>query len=150
MSKLTKTDAIMMAAKSATMRDLNPHLALDKIAAEEAPNIARKPGKKRREMNKTEGAFSIVLEARVKRGELLWFDYEAITLRWGPDGLRYTADFVALRETAACSAELVFFEIKGGHIWTQDMVKFKAARAEFTYFEFQMWQFSEREWRQLI
>jgi hypothetical protein len=52
-----------------------------------------------RRMNKTEAEYGRILEAMQLRGEILWFAYEPITLRWGYDEktgefMRYKADFL--------------------------------------------------------
>jgi hypothetical protein len=69
-----------------------------------ARGVRRKPG----EMNKTEQAYSIVLEARKRAGEIEQWWFEGITLKLGPD-VRYTADFMVLENDGTLS----LIDVKG-------------------------------------
>lgn len=100
--------------------------------------------KKPREMNKTEEEFSRILEAKVKRGELSEFRYEGMKLAWS--GMLYTPDFCAWDHLGA----LTFYEVKGAHIFSRDIVRFKGCRAQWPRYQFEMWQKSKREWRQIL
>lgn len=126
---------------------------------------AKKRGKSRREMNATEREFSRMLESNRKSGALISYDYEGLTLRWGEGAgmMTYTPDFVAVRrihyldpdfyteeERKHPLVQLVFFEIKGAHAWQKDIVKFKAARANWPLYEFQLWEKGSDGWAQTI
>ncbi len=116
----------------------------------------RRAGKRRREMNGIERQFARLLEARVARGEIVSFEYEGLTLRWA-DGMRYTPDFMIVEsityvppitEHSFCHQRIILAEIKGAYAWRQDVVKFRAARANWPLFEFQYWQQVDGEWQQ--
>jgi hypothetical protein len=80
---------------SKSFLNANPHLCgkIGQVEAENAlqPIVARRRGK----MNKVEIEFSFILEAHLRAGEILRYDFEGITLRWpcGDKMLTYTADF---------------------------------------------------------
>lgn len=108
-------------------------------------------------MNRTEAEFARMLEQRVRDGALQSFDYEGLSLRFG--GMIYTPDFVAvesvthvppINEDTFPHVRLVFYEVKGGHIWPKDMVKFKAARHNYPLFRFELWQKKAGEWKKMI
>jgi hypothetical protein len=46
-------------------------------------------------MNKLETRYSLELERRVTAGEVVWWKYEAVTLKLAPD-VRYTCDFFVM------------------------------------------------------
>ena len=83
----------------------------------------RKPGT----MNKLEAAWADVLERQGMAGELMWFQFEGITLKLAPD-TRYTPDFVWQDK----NGEIVFDETKG---FMQDdaWVKLKVAADKFPF-----------------
>lgn len=112
----------------------------------------RRKGKRRRQMNKTEAAFAAILDARIKAGEIVSYEYEGMTLRWGTlDSIKYTPDFTIFEAIEGDGAvRIVFAETKGGHIWPKDMQKFKQARNEWPLFRFEMWQRKKGEWTQLL
>lgn len=134
------------------VRALNPGLfgavALSPacVAAEKRTDNDRK-GKPqaRAEMNKTERDYSLILEAMKRRGDIVDWEREGITLRW-PDGMRYTPDFtVTLHAIKWGAAErdyvsILFIEAKGPRIEDDAMVKFRAARDKWTRYRFEMWQ----------
>lgn len=119
-------------------------------------------GKKRREMNQTEREFSMILQRWMKDEDIVSFNYESMTLRWGEGAglLSYTPDFVAIRNIVLQHPpergeskpflQIVFFEVKGAHAWKQDIVKFKAARAAFPLFEFQLHEKGPHGWQKTI
>lgn len=94
-------------------------------------------------MNKTEAEFALMLEAQKRSGEILRYEYEGITLRWAD--MRYTPDFVVFEDSylhvkKPDSHIIKLIEVKGGHIWDRDIVRFKGARAYWPEFAFEMWQ----------
>ena len=95
-------------------------------------------------MNKTEREYGLVLEALKRRGEVLRYEYEGLTLRWAD--MRYTPDFVVF---LPLSQPLKLIEVKGAHIWDRDIVRFKGARAYWPEFRFEMWQKARGQWRRL-
>lgn len=83
----------------------------------------RKPGT----MNKLEAAWAGELEALGVKGELLWFQYEGMTLKLAPD-TRYTPDFVWMDK----EGNIVFDECKG---WMEEaaFVRIKVAADKFPF-----------------
>lgn len=84
-------------------------------------------------MNKTEIAYQAGLDLRFRVGEILYYEYEAITLKLGHD-LRYTPDFFVLNK----AGEVEFHETKGNWIEEDSLVKIKAATSKFPMFRFIM------------
>jgi len=90
-------------------------------------------------MNKTERAYALELEDMRTRGEILRWQFEAITLLLvdpkdtGKRGVRYTPDFaIWLPDKTLC-----FVEIKG-FLREDAKLKFLMARISFPEFEFVM------------
>ncbi len=102
--------------------------------------------RKRREPNKTEAEYGRILEALKTRGEIRDYKYEGLTLHWG-GGMRYTPDWV----TRGYHGQITLIEIKGPHVWSRDLVRFKGCRAEWEPFgfHFQMQQKTKGEWRRI-
>lgn len=103
-------------------------------------------GKRRRQMNKTERAFSLLLEADKHNGNRLQgWHYEGMTLRWGTlDPISYTADFLVFDLSG-----IRLIEVKGAKLWKDTSQKFKAARNQWPQFRFEMWQKQKDGWKQL-
>jgi hypothetical protein len=59
------------------------------------------------EMNKTEAAYALELEAQKQAGDILWYVFEGITLKLAPD-VRYTPDFFLMHQ----NGELECREVK--------------------------------------
>ena len=121
--------------------------------AQEAPTPPPYPkptqgsGKKPRqakEPNKTEADFHRILESRQRHGEFETIMFEGCKLRIGPN-CYYSPDFMAINY----EGRVTFFEVKGGHIWDDSKVKFKAAKEKHSWAKFQMWQRKRSEWRQI-
>lgn len=157
MSKKTDWLATAQASQSKDFRDKNPHLfggvtATD-FSAKLIPSLRpKKPGKRRKEMNKTEARFAALLDARAARGEIVSWAYEEITLRW-PDAMRYTPDFVVImaanNQLDIDPGTTVLIEVKGAHAWAKDVVKFRAARDKWgDRFRFEWWQEVDGVWRE--
>lgn len=124
-----------------------PHWSEDTIAlnaTDGAPAEAKPTRSPSHLPNKTEQRFLDILNAKQRRGELLSVRYEGMTLRWG-GGMKYTADMVAQKPDGSW----LLFEVKGAHIRSRDIVRFKGCRAEWPEFEFQMWQWKSGEWTRI-
>jgi hypothetical protein len=93
-----------------------------------------------KKMNKTERAFSELLEKAKKSGEILKWHFEEITLKIAPN-TRYTPDFVAVLP----SGNWHVFEIKG-HLEDDASVKFKSAAQRFPEISFQMLRRKKGAW----
>jgi hypothetical protein len=103
----------------------------------------------RHKMNDTEADFALILEAQKRNGKILRYEFEGITLRWAD--MRYTPDFVVFGDFFSIELNdfrrtLKLIEVKGAHIWSRDIVRFKGARAFWPEFAFEMWQKSKQGW----
>jgi hypothetical protein len=92
------------------------------------------PGK----MNKREAAYSLELEARKRAGEILDWQYEAVTLKIAekPEGckmkaVRYTPDFFVVADDGV----IEFHEVKG-HAEGDWIVKWKVCIERYPWFRF--------------
>lgn len=148
------------------VRDLNPHLfgaMHPKTIAESepAPALLRK---RRRKMNGTESRFADVLAAMQRKGEIVSFEFEGMTLRWGnEETFSYTPDFSVIVDWKNLATELLrgdgtdpkphvrlrFIEVKGALIRPNDWSRFKHARDNFPLYEFELWQWKEKTWTRL-
>jgi len=131
---------------SASTLAVNTHLQPKNSAQ---VNVERKKGK-RGAMNKTESEFSMMLEAKKRAGEILRYEYEGITLRWAD--MRYTPDFVVFSDEWGTPNGMIIpviklIEVKGGHIWDRDIVRFKGARAYWPEFQFELHQRTKAGWK---
>lgn len=106
-----------------------------------------KPLRKARTMNKTEGRFADILEARKKRGEIHDWKYELITIKLA-DGCKYTPDFAVFESVDG--GPTLFVETKGSHVWDDAKVKFKVAREQNKWAAFEMWEYAKGGWRQIL
>ena len=91
-------------------------------------------------MNKTEEAYSLVLEQRRLAGEIHHWAFEAMALRLA-DRTTYTPDFFVINKDGNIS----FFEVKG--FWHQaGRIKIKVAAENHPWFDFQAIQLKKKEW----
>lgn len=112
--------------------------------ANAAPAISQRhvePRTPKRQWNKTEEAYSQLLEARRRVGQILDWKYEAITLKLADD-CRYTPDFAVWLPDGS----LHFHEVKGAHVRDDARAKYKAATALFPYFGWWWAQFKKGIW----
>lgn len=87
-----------------------------------------KPG----EMNQTEAAYAEGLEGRKLNGEIVSWEFEAVTFKLA-DGCRYTPDFAVYFPDGT----MEFVDAKGGGpIDPKSLVKAKCAAAKFPQFQF--------------
>jgi hypothetical protein len=140
--------------KHGFLKDETSQIGKD-LAMGRGPTEPKQPGPK---MTKTEREYSFILEAMKRRGEIDDYEFEGMTLKWG--GLRYTPDFIVVKtipiECESCGKTharlqtyIRFIEVKGGHIWEDSLVKFKAARARWYKFQFEMHQKKAGEWKRI-
>jgi hypothetical protein len=108
------------------------------------------PSKPKSAMNKTESAFALWLEAMKRNGEIQDWKFEAVTFKLA-DGCRYTPDFMVVRRNKSTEYNPVvnFAEVKGGFIRDDAMIKFKVAREQFWWAEFEMWQLKRGGWNRI-
>lgn len=102
-----------------------------------------------RQMNKTETRYAnTVLELSRLAGEIFSYQYEAITLKLGPD-LRFTPDFFIVKYDigwAHCRPVFELHETKGGFTRDDALVKIKAAAQQFPHFVFKLCRWQRGEW----
>lgn len=112
--------------------------------------------RKCREPNTKEAEYGLMLEAMKRRGDIAYYAYEGISLRWG-DGMRYTADFAVFPVDKSTRVRLI--EIKGrdkmirGKVTRRRddaIVRFKGCRAEWkSYFDFEMHEKHQGQWQRI-
>jgi len=139
---MTQAAAEAHQRKHGFLQDLKPH-TLDAVKVFTMPT---------NRMNKTEAEYALILEAMKRRGEIIRYEYEGITLRWAD--MKYTPDFLVfwdedVRERDVLIPRTKFIEVKGGHIWDRDIVRFKGARAYWPEFQFEMHQKKQGEWKRI-
>lgn len=110
-------------------------------------------------MNKTETSFSQLLEAQKRRGEILEWKFEGITLMWGIDEktgipLRYTPDFWVVdnaRQEDVAIADVRLIEVKGAHIRNRNaaLLRFRGCRSDWPVFRFELWQKTKEGWNRI-
>lgn len=110
--------------------------------APESPVAAQKPARGAKQPNKTELAFRAFMA--VKHLGTVELEFEAVKLRIGPN-CYYTVDWSNFKNPRP-----VFYEVKGGHIWDDSLVKFKAAKERHKWAAFELWQKKAGEWRRLL
>ncbi len=112
-------------------------------------------------MNGVEAQFAMILEAMKRKGEILRWDYEGITLRFA--NVKYTPDFVVIKERSYSHDDnevqiswfvTKFIEVKGPFIKgnrERAVERFRHAKTYWPQFDFQMWQKTkESGWKQII
>lgn len=85
-----------------------------------------------------------VLSIWIKTGEILRYDYEAMTLKIG-ERLRYTGDFFCPKPDGIIRV----CEVKGTYIRPVADAKFKTAVRLFPEFDWHMWEYDSGVWRQI-
>ena len=71
-----------------------------------------------------------------------------MSLRWGKC-MTYKPDFLGAVGLVG-SQRPVLVEVKGGHIFDRDIVRFKGCAAEWGWlFAFELWQWKNRDWKRL-
>jgi hypothetical protein len=128
----------------------NPHL-LPKKAKKTNPGALWRFTKG--EMNGTEAAFGLMLEAKVRNGEIHRYEFEGMSLRWAD--MRYTPDFVVFQnesEPGLADFPITLIEVKGPHIHyrQQAIARFKGCRAWWPEFQFELWQKQKTGWNRIL
>ncbi len=101
-------------------------------------------------MNKTEGEFAMILESQKRKGEILRYEFEGITLRFA--GVKYTPDFVVWF-TRGVGKVITFIEVKGPFIKgnrERAVERFRHAKTYWPEFGFEMMQKTSEGWKQII
>lgn len=105
-------------------------------------------------MNKTEREYALILEAMKRRGEILRYEYEGITLRW--QGIKYTPDFIVFydrRTSPEWTVGIKLIEIKGAFTkgkFERAVERFRHARTYWPEFQFECWQKKKTGWEQIL
>ncbi len=108
---------------------------------------------RRGRLNKTESEFAMILEAMKRKGEILRYEFEGITLRFA--GVKYTPDFVVfdwIKETNNYK-ELRLIEVKGPFIKgnrERAVERFRHAKTYWPEFTFEMHQKTKNGWRKIL
>jgi len=102
--------------------------------------LKRKRKIREKRMNKTELAFSKLLGAAQKNGQIVKWHFEQVTLKLAPN-TRYTPDFIAVLPNGHWQV----FEIKG-HLEDDAAVKFKSACEKFSEMSFHMLRKKQGKW----
>lgn len=152
-----------MAKVSAEFRRLNPHLCQSAHTSMEQSaqigmeticidkHIEAKPkAEKRINLNATETRMLDYLRARERRGDISNVRPFPMVLHWGMDAaghyMSYSPDM-----SYDADGRTVLVEVKGAHVRSRDIVRFKGCRAEWCgMFDFAMWQWANREWRRIL
>jgi len=105
------------------------------------------------QLNKTEAAYARRLDLRIAAGELVRYQFCALTLvifealpRKGAKRTRYTPDFFVVSNT---SHRLELHEVKGPYIREDALLKLQAAAKQFPEFRFWLCQLKGGQWTDL-
>jgi len=111
-------------------------------------------GHRRSFMNRTEAEFALILEDMKRKGEILRYEYEGITLRFA--GVKYTPDFVVFLNPAADwkgQPTIKLIEVKGEFIrgkFERAIERFRHAKTYWPEFIFELHQKTKEGWKQLL
>jgi hypothetical protein len=75
-------------------------------------------------------------------GEITEWRYEPIKGFCLGIKMSYTPDFLLVR----ADEEIVWIEVKGGHIYEKDWLKFKMAASRYPWWRFVLAQYAEARW----
>lgn len=132
---------------SKSFREKNPHIYKQLGDKPESPGLTSvvsniNPRRKAKEPNKTETEFGMHLYLQCKQQPR----FEAVKLRIG-DNCYYTPDWMVPRD----GEKPIFYEVKGGHVWDDSIVKFKAAvEIHGSWADFQLHQKKKGSWTRLL
>ena len=82
------------------------------------------------------------IESEKISGEIKWYGFEKIKLKIAK-GCWYNIDFMVIDKDDTVK----MIEVKGGHIWDDSIVKFKAVCELYPFIKFEMWQYKKKEWK---
>ncbi len=100
-----------------------------------------------RSMTKPEREMAMILEAMRRNNEIESWKFEGMTLKLA-DGCRFTPDFFVV--VSFLILRVRFVETKGPFIREDSMIKFKVAREQNGWAEWQLHQRNKNGWTQLI
>ena len=143
---------------SQSCRDLNLHLGETKsVAGRSRTRVGLRCG-----MNKTEAEFAMILEEMKRKGEIVRYEFEGVTLRFA--NVKYTPDFIVLEVAKRFSVirndmsfaggfDVKFIEVKGPFTKgnrERAVERFRHAKTYWPEFTFEMWQKKDGAWTQII
>lgn len=119
-------------------------------------------------MTRPEREYGMILEAMKRKGEIVDYRFQGMSLPWGADPvtgrqMRYKCDWLVITTVgkewyhqgggkpniSEPTVGLKLIEVKGAHIWKDDRTRFKGCRAEWPMFQFEMHQLTRGEWRRI-
>lgn len=95
--------------------------------------ISQKPKNPEDKLTKTEQEFLNRLRLGIY-GEMDWIGIQSVTLKLGDD-CRYTPDFPTMQ-----NGKILFWEVKGKHVWEDSIIKIKTAASQFPFWTFYLCQ----------
>ncbi len=95
----------------------------------------------------------MILEAMKRKGEILRYEFEGVTLRFA--GVRYTPDFVVFDNMANMTSRhrIRFIEVKGPFIKgnrERAVERFRHAKTYWPEFSFELHQRTKDGWKQIL
>ncbi len=123
-----------------------------------AKNTLQPPtnAKKRHSMTRPEREMAMILEAMRRNNEIESWKFEGVTLKLA-DGCRFTPDFFVVIQTDTTMRDghdfiqrVRFVETKGPFIREDSMIKFKVAREQNPWAEWQLHQRTKNGWTQIL
>ena len=96
-------------------------------------------------MNKTEAQYQLKLRAKMQAEKIRGYGFECMKFEIG-DKAWYTPDFMVWRNDKRLEAH----EVKGGFIREAAMVRFKSAKKQYPFIDFQMHQKKKGVWKQIL
>lgn len=127
--------------------------AAEALSASKNPKLTRKD-----RMTRPEREMALILEAKKRRGEILEWRFEGISLAWGVDPVTgkqmwYSADFWVYRNPTFEDSEHLFerlpitlIETKGARLFNAQLVRFRGCRACWPQFNFELHQLANGTW----
>lgn len=138
--KTTAQDSVSCSGKAPSNRfePENGQSCAKQPPREKKPRQSKQP-------NRTEQRFLDICEARKRHGEIKEVRFEGITIKLA-DGCRYTPDVMTIDH----ENRIVFYEVKGSHIWDDSKVKFRVAKDQNPWATFEMHQWKSGEWTRIL
>lgn len=125
----------------------------------EAPGASKHPKRTRKDrMTQPEREMALILEAKKRRGEIIEWRFEGISLAWGVDPVTgkqmwYSSDFWVYRNPTFEDSEHLFerlpitlIETKGARLFNAQLVRFRGCRACWPQFNFELHQLANGTW----
>lgn len=146
--ELTMQQAQAHAAKHGYTLETSEPPVPNKVPA--TPRLTKKD-----RMTRPEREMALILEAQKRRGDILEWRFEGISLAWGVDPatgkqMWYTPDFVIygvkVEATQFIDTKLRLLETKGGRLFQAQLVRFRGCRACWPMFKFELHQLAQGAW----